>query len=156
MTAFYFNYSGWRCIVRSFKSVLVTLCLLLIFWNFENVEAQVLGDPIDVSSDFQKLENVYFVGSRIGNFDVSNGKGNLIWDRYLRSTTLSFNKIDVGLMRKRSERNFPARNTTKILRLPFSISFVDPRTIRLSFNSRANDFGDGISLMLAGGVTEKR
>ena len=28
-------------------------------------QAQVLGDPVDVSQDFQKLENVYFIGARV-------------------------------------------------------------------------------------------
>ena len=61
--------------------------------------AQVLGDPVDVSQDFQKFENVYFVGSRVASFDTATGQGMLQWDRYLRNTTLSFNKIDVGFAR---------------------------------------------------------
>jgi hypothetical protein len=64
--------------------------------------AQVLGDPPDVSQDFQKMENVYFVGSRVTSFDTSTGQGTLQWDRYWRSTTLSFNKIDVGFIRGRA------------------------------------------------------
>ena len=61
--------------------------------------AQVLGDPPDISQDFQKMENVYFIGSRVTSFDTSTGQGTLQWDRYLRNTTLSFNKIDVGFAR---------------------------------------------------------
>ena len=67
-------------------------CLL----SCSRLNAQVLGDPVDVSLDFQKMENVYFVGSALKNFDASTGQGTLQWDRYLRNTTLSFNKIDVG------------------------------------------------------------
>src|SRR6187455_1845737 len=59
--------------------------------------AQVLGDPPDISQDFQKMENVYFIGNRLADFDGASGSGNIVWDRYLRSSTLSFNKIDVGL-----------------------------------------------------------
>jgi len=60
-------------------------------------QPQVLNDPVDVSQDFQRMEQVYFVGSRVEDFDAATGRGSLQWDRYLRSTTLSFNKIDVTL-----------------------------------------------------------
>ena len=149
MTAFYFNYSGWRCVVRSFRAVFVTLCSLLIFSNFANVGAQVLGDPVDVSQDFQKLENVYFVGSKVSDFDLKSGSGNLVWDRYLRGTTLSFNKVDVTLTKGKATE-FPATEYDENPSLPFSISFVDSRTIRLRFNSRAADFDKNQSLMLDG------
>ena len=37
------------------------------------VLAQVLGDPVDVSQEFQKMEQVYFVGSRVRSFDPATG-----------------------------------------------------------------------------------
>src|SRR6185437_5437697 len=113
--------------------------------------AQVLGDPVDVSQDFQKMENVYFVGSRVTSFDTSTGQGTLQWDRYLRSTTLSFNKIDVGFTRGKATE-FPGTEYDQDPALPFSISFVSPRTVRLRFSTRAVPLSDGQSLMLAGPV----
>src|SRR5215831_13608285 len=53
------------------------------------VLAQALGDPPDISQDFQKFENVYFIGSRLASFDPASGQGTLQWDRYQRNTTLS-------------------------------------------------------------------
>ncbi|HEU0252654.1 MAG TPA: hypothetical protein VFR12_06435 [Pyrinomonadaceae bacterium] len=76
-------------------------------------KAQVLGDPVDVSQDFQRLENIYFIGSRVTSFDTSTGQGTLQWDRYHRNTTLSFNKIDVGFTRGKATE-FPALNTIRI------------------------------------------
>ncbi len=84
--------------------------------------AQVLGDPVDVSQDFQRLENVYFIGSRVTSFDTSTGQGTLQWDRYLRNTTLSFNKIDVGFTRGRATE-FPGTEYDQDPSLPFAISF---------------------------------
>src|SRR5262249_38674625 len=79
---------------------LVWILLLLTLLLFPALaHAQVLGDPADVSQDFQRMENVYFVGSRVTSFDTNTGQGTLQWDRYLRNTTLSFNKIDVGFTR---------------------------------------------------------
>ena len=125
----------------------VTLLLLLPAAS----QAQLLGDPVDVSHDFQRLENVYFVGSRVTSFDASTGQGTLQWDRYLRNTTLSFNKIDVGFTRGRANE-FPGTEYDQDPTLPFSIAFVSPRTVRLRFSTRSARLTDGQSLMLAGAV----
>ncbi len=114
-------------------------------------QAQLLGDPVDVSQDFQRMENVYFVGSRVTSFDASTGQGTLQWDRYLRNTTLSFNKIDVGFTRGRATE-FPGTEYDQDPTLPFSVAFVSPRTVRLRFSTRSVRLTDGQSLMLAGAV----
>src|SRR5688572_19568882 len=98
--------------------------------------AQVLGDPVDVSQDFQKMENIYFIGSKVTSFDTSTGQGTLQWDRYWRNTTLSFNKIDVGFVRGRATE-FPGTEYDQDPSLPFALSFVSPRTIRLRLSTRA-------------------
>ena len=139
-------------VVRSF-----VLSLLVLFPVV--AQAQVLGDPADVSQDFQKLENVYFIGSRVSSFDPATGQGTLQWDRYLRNTTLSFNKVDVGFTRGRATE-FPATEYDQDPSLPFAITFVTPRTIRLRFSTRAvplsddQSLGEGQSLMLAGPVAK--
>ena len=115
--------------------------------------AQVLGDPVDVSQDFQKMENIYFVGSKVVDFDPATGQGTLQWNRYVRSTTLSFNKMDVTFARGRSTE-FPGTEYDQDPTLPFSVTFVSPRTIRLRFNTRAVPLSDGSSLMLAGPVAK--
>jgi alpha-D-xyloside xylohydrolase len=135
---------------RRFKMFLLFALFCFVFgFGSAEVFAQVLGDPPDVSQDFQKMENVYFIGSRLADFNAANGSGNIIWDRYLRSTTLSFNKIDVGLTRGKSTE-FPGSEYDENPSLPFSISFITPRTIRLRFNSRAAQFENQPSLMLVG------
>jgi alpha-D-xyloside xylohydrolase len=112
-------------------------------------QPQVLNDPLDVSQDFQKMEHVYFVGSRVREFDAATGQGSLQWDRYLRSTTLSFNKIDATLGRGQATE-FPGTEYDADPALPFSITFVSPRTIRLRFNTRNAPLSDAPSLMLVG------
>lgn len=131
------------------RSAALLLAVLLVFTGFRSISGQVLGDPIDVSNDFQDPKSVYFVGGRVDGFDVRTGVGKLVWDRYLRSTTLSFNKIDVGLSKARSTE-FPSTEYDENPSLPFSISFIDQRTIRLRFNSYAAPLDDRPSLMLDG------
>jgi alpha-D-xyloside xylohydrolase len=126
--------------------IIIALCVAT-----PSSQAQVLGDPVDVSQDFQKMENVYFVGSRVTSFDSSTGQGTLQWDRYLRNTTLSFNKIDVGFTRGRATE-FPGTEYDQDPPLPFSVNFVSPRTIRLRFSTRAVPLDEGGSLMLEGPV----
>src|SRR5215218_2468828 len=128
------------------------ILLFLMFVMSTSVsQAQVLGDPADVSQDFQKMENVYFVGSRVTSFDTSTGQGTLQWDRYWRSTTLSFNKIDVGFIRGRATE-FPGTEYDQDPALPFAVTFVSPRTIRLRFSTRPVPLSDVQSMMLAGTV----
>src|SRR3984893_11613146 len=85
-------------------------------------KAQVLGDPVDVSQDFQKMENIYFVGNKVVDFDPVTGQGSLQWNRYVRSTTLSFNKVDVTFARGRSTE-FPGTEYDENLTLPLSVTF---------------------------------
>lgn len=111
----------------------------------------MLGDPVDVGQDFQKMENVYFIGSRVTAFDAATGQGTLQWDRYWRNTTLSFNKIDLGFVRGRASE-FPASEYDQDPALPFSLTFVSPRTVRLRLSTRSVPITDAQSLMVAGPV----
>lgn len=149
MTMFYLNFFVSRQFRRNIKTVCLALCLLTVFFGYENISAQVLGDPMDVSQDFQKPENVYFIANLLTDFDPASGMGNIVWDRYLRNTTLSFNKIDVGLTKGKATE-FPGTEYDENPSLPFSISFISPRTIRLRFNTRPNAIENKPSLMLDG------
>src|SRR4051812_45479553 len=115
----------WKC---------VFLVLIWIVCAPTGAKAQVLGDPVDVSQDFQQPQNIYFVGARVRQFDPMNGTGTLMWDRYLQSSSLNFNKVDIGLSRGKATE-FPNSEYDQDPVLPFSISFITPRTIRLRFNS---------------------
>ncbi|HWS52518.1 MAG TPA: TIM-barrel domain-containing protein, partial [Pyrinomonadaceae bacterium] len=113
--------------------------------------AQLLNDPVDVAEDFRRAEHAYFVASKVTAFDTATGAGTLRWDRYARGTTLSFNKVDATLGRARATE-FPATEYDQDPELPFSITFVGPRTVRLRFATRPAPPGDGASLMLDGPV----
>ncbi len=108
----------------------------------------VMGDPVDVSQEFSKGENTYFVGSRVTAFDPANGSGSLQWNRHMRRTFFSFNKMDRTLTPDKGNE-FPAEydeNPT----LPFLIEFVSPRTIRLRMKTSPDPITEETSLMLVG------
>ena len=97
--------------------------------------APPLGDPIDVSLDFARPNQVHFVAARVAAFDPATGQGRLTWERYFRQPTLSFQKIDVTLARA-PNTEFPGTEYDRDPALPFAIEFVTPRTVRLRFSAR--------------------
>ncbi|MGH7600549.1 MAG: TIM-barrel domain-containing protein [bacterium] len=109
--------------------------------------AQVIGDAVDVSQDFQKMEQVYYIGERITSYDPATGMGTLEWARHLRQLSLSFNKLDRGFTRAKSP-DFPGTEYDENPALPFAISFITPRTVRLRFATRGQPLRDFPSLML--------
>jgi alpha-D-xyloside xylohydrolase len=115
------------------------------------LHAQVLGDPVDVSKDFKPLESTYFVADEAVSYDPATGEGTLKWTRYSRQPNLSFNKVDLQFARANST-DFPPEQYDRDPELPFSLTFVSPRTVRLRVSTRAVPLGDGQSLMLAGKV----
>ncbi|HYD55002.1 MAG TPA: alpha-xylosidase, partial [Gemmatimonadaceae bacterium] len=113
-----------------------------------------LGDPVDVAEDFQRPEGAVFVGARVTRFDAATGRGLLQWDRHIRRAGLNFNKLDRGFARAEATE-FPATEYDRDPALPFEISFVSPRTLRLRFSTRdvpLDAVRDTGSLMLAGPV----
>jgi alpha-D-xyloside xylohydrolase len=136
-----------RCDLNRFATTIFALVVTILVIPGIKVEAQVLGDPMDVSQDFHKMENVYFIGNKVTSFDAASGQGTLEWARYLRNTTLSFNKIDIGFTKGRSTE-FPSTEYDENPSLPFSVTFVSPRTVRLRFSTRSAPLTDEPSLML--------
>ena len=121
-------------------------------------QPQIVGDLVDVSEDFEKPDQLHFVGSRVTQFDPATGMGMLRWERYTRSPSYSFNKMDVGYARAQATE-FPGTEYDRDPALPFEISFVTPRTIRLRFFTRdlpPTARRDTDSLMLAGPVPTDR
>ncbi len=110
---------------------------------------QLLGDPVDISQDFTRIENTYFLGSRVLSFDPATGAGTLEWKRYSRRPTYSFNKMDKGLSPITQNEEFPTEYDASPA-LSFSIEFVSPRTIRLRVNTAQGPITNEPSLMLVG------
>lgn len=118
----------------------------------------VLGDPVDVGLDFRKPYQSAFVASRLTSFDAASGRGSLQWDRYSLQPSVSFNKTDIVYQRQASTE-FPGTEYQRDPALPFDISFVSPRAIRLRFSTR--DLPPAMlqgepSVMLAGPVPADR
>ena len=113
------------------------------------VAAQRLGDVVDVSQEFQRTEHVYFVAQKATSFDAAAGTGTLEWARHRRTLGLSFNKFDLGFGPGQSDE-FPGTEYDQNPGLPFSLTFVTPRTVRVRVSTRSGIADDSGSLMLVG------
>ena len=66
-------FSGDRRIAVAILALLAAAAVVLLACG--GAWAQVLNDPVDVSQEFQKMEPVYFVGSKVASFDPPTGRG---------------------------------------------------------------------------------
>lgn len=142
--------------LRSWLAIAVTVGLLGP--RAAVAQVQILGDLPDVSEHFTDTEQVYFVGSRVTEFDPVTGAGRLQWDRYVRQPSYSFNKLDMALTRAESNE-FPGTEYDRDPALPFELTFVTPRTVRVRFatrDRRLEPAAEHTSLMLAGPVATDR
>lgn len=127
-----------------------------------NYDFPYLNQTPDVSADFAREENAFFVASRVGGFDADSASGTIDWERYTLRQRMSFNQVTPMLEKAvwrpkgasfgedKYAEEFPAGEYEKDLSLPFSLSFVSPRTVRLRLSTRAEIPDEGPSLMLDG------
>ena len=89
------------------------------------------------------------MASAVTEFDPASGAGTLRWDRHERQPSYSFAKLDIPFTRARGNE-FPGTEYDVDPSLPFSLTFVRPRTVRLRLSSRDAPLIDTPSLMLDG------
>jgi alpha-D-xyloside xylohydrolase len=127
---------------------LLAIAFLLVCGTPAAAQPPLIGDPVDVSEDFRKPENVYFVAGKVVAIDAASGTGTVEWRRHRRRVSLDFNHAGFGFTPDTSNEfppDYPQHPVT-----PFSIEFVNARTIRLRMATR--DLAPPVepSLMLAG------
>ncbi|GAC1515922.1 MAG: hypothetical protein NVS1B4_08440 [Gemmatimonadaceae bacterium] len=133
---------------------MVGLSVVMGLGGHATAGAQNLGDVVDVGLEFRKPHQLLFAASRLTAFDAATGRGTLQWDRYALQPSFNFNKIDLGFSRA-TATEFPASEYERDPALPFEISFVSPRALRLRFSTRdlpRSAVPEAASLMLAGPV----
>ena len=113
-----------------------------------NPTFRVLNQSVDVSVEYEKLENHCFVADETVAFDWESGQGMLRWKRFARKPRMAFDQIVVPLEETKSWEFPPEYEQDPAL--PFEISFVTPRTIRVRLHARDGAKAESSSLMLAG------
>ena len=144
--------------LRPFVTLVAALAAALPYARAAAQGMGQLGDIVDVGTDFKKPFQPTFVASRLTRFDPATGRGTLQWDRYTLGPGMSFEKTDIVYSRAQSTE-FPGTEYDRDPALPFEITFVSPRTVRLRFATRdlpAAMMAGERSIMLAGPVPTDR
>ena len=114
--------------------------------------ASRLNQPPDPREDFLATDNLIFLSQKLESFDPLTGQGRLNWGRHRRKPRVAFGHMTWPL-EKDTSWEFPAGVYPEPKSMPFSLSFVDERTLRLRLRTREGVFQkDADSLMLAGPV----
>lgn len=118
--------------------------------NSGDKNQELLNEPYDITPDFRNFSNTYYLADSLSAFDPVTGKGEITYHRYEYSTRQAFNNI-LAVLKPVKPNEFPEQEYAVSPNLPFSITFVSPRTIRIRTNSRFEVKPDQESLMLVGG-----
>ncbi|MDQ6421455.1 glycoside hydrolase family 31 protein [Paenibacillus sp. LHD-117] len=106
----------------------------------------LLNDSVDISQEFNRIENTFFFGMNVVGSRVEEEDRKLRFERFGRKSRISFNQAELAFEPTRSWE-FPVEYTESP-ELPFSISFVSNRTVRIRMKSRAGKFDQVPSLMI--------
>lgn len=110
----------------------------------------LLNEPFDISGDFRSFSNTYYLADSLSTFDPLSGEGKITYRRYEYSTRQAFNNM-LAVLKPVPANEFPTNEYEAAPELPFSISFVSPRTLRIRTVSRLQTRPEKESLMLVNG-----
>ena len=136
-------------------------CICMIFGSLTPVLGQIpmhspnqndalLNEVVDISTDFRNFANTYYVADSLSKFNPATGQGEITYKRFEYVTRLAFDNM-LAVLKPASAMDFPTVVDAASPKLPFSVSFVSPRTIRIRASSRFQVNPDPESIMLVGG-----
>src|SRR5829696_2780468 len=110
----------------------------------------VQNQPIDVSEEFGKQENHFFIASKAEEFDRSSASGKIRWKGQALKQRISYHQLTPQLEDYKVWEDTPPGEYEDDQDLPFSVSFVTPRTVRLQLSTQVAEIPREGSLMLKG------
>lgn len=114
-------------------------------------QIDVLNEVFDISKDFYKLENEYFIAASLDSFNTLSGQGVLRWNKCGYYPNWAFTKIGFKF-KKLAGKEIPQEDYEIDPSNPFAISLISPRTIRIKLNTTKTGSAEESSLILAGAV----
>jgi len=112
-------------------------------------QSKFLNQPLDIMDDFYELENEYFVSGEVKDFNSKKGEGKIQWNYHRWQMDWFFNKIDMHLQ-KANQKEAPFQDYESHPVCPFSLSFINSKTIRLRMKTTSALQQEHPSLMLDG------
>jgi alpha-D-xyloside xylohydrolase len=106
--------------------------------------------PVDPSEEFAKQHNHFFVGQKLEYFDPRSASGKIRWGGFSLEQRVSYHQVTLPFADQKAWIDVPPNEYEDVQDLPFSISFVTPRTVRLRLAARPQGVPEEGSLMLDG------
>ncbi|MDQ3863921.1 MAG: alpha-xylosidase [Actinomycetota bacterium] len=113
-------------------------------------EATLQNQPVDISGEFSRQENHFFVGARTESFDPASATGEILWKSHSLEQRVSYHQLTLQLEDYKVWEDTPPGEYEDDQTFPFSIALVTPRTVRLRVLVRPASMGERESLMLVG------
>jgi alpha-D-xyloside xylohydrolase len=113
-------------------------------------EAVFQNQPVDVSEEFAKQQNHFFIGSKVPEFDPDTASGKILWKGLALKQRVSYHQLTLQFEDYKVWWDTPPDEYEDEQTLPFSFSFVSPKTVRLRIAARSGIYPDEPSLMLDG------
>ena len=108
------------------------------------------NEPVDVGEEFSKQENHFFVGDRVEEFDPESAAGKICWKSLALEQRVSYHQITTQFEDYKVWEDLPPGEYEDDRALPFDLSFVTPRTVRLRLSARPEGCRGEPTLMLVG------
>src|SRR3712207_221641 len=96
----------------------------------------VQNQPIDVSEEFTKQENHFFIASKIEEFDRRSASGKIRWKSLALKQRVSYHQLTPQFEDYKVWEDVPPGEYEDDQDLPFSVSFINPRTVRLRMSTQ--------------------
>jgi alpha-D-xyloside xylohydrolase len=113
-------------------------------------EANLQNQPVDISGEFSRQANHFFVGERTESFDPASASGEILWKSHSLKQRVSYHQLTLQMEDYKVWEDTPPGEYEDDQVLPFSIAFVTTRTVRLRMPARPASMGKRESLMLVG------
>ena len=110
--------------------------------------AALQNEPVDVSEEFARQQNHFFIGSKVAALDTETASGKIHWKGMALKQRVSYHQLTLEFEDYRIWWDTPPEEYEDEQEFPFSLSFVTPRTVRLRVAARPEGFLGEPSLML--------
>jgi alpha-D-xyloside xylohydrolase len=90
-------------------------------------KAAFQNQPVDVSEEFTKQQNHFFVGSVVQEFDPQTASGEILWRGLALKQRVSYHQLTLQFEDYKVWEDTPPEEYEDEQALPFSLSFVTPK-----------------------------
>lgn len=92
-------------------------------------EAAFQNQPVDISREFVRQENHFFVGERLESLDLRSASGKILWKSLSLKQRVSYHQLTLQFEDYKVWEDTPPGEYEDDQTFPFDISFVSPRTV---------------------------